>query len=319
MGSELIRQLLNQGKAIRAIKRPASKIPAILESHPIIDWYHADILDFYALQDAMEGVTEVYHCAAMVSFSKADKKMMRRVNIEGTANLVNICLENRIRKLLHVSSVSAVGQSKTGTLTSEKHHWQFDKNQTSYAVSKYESEMEVFRGIAEGLNAVIVNPSIIIGKNAGDEGSGQLFKKVKDGLSFYPKGSCGLVDVEDVAKTMIRLMESDISAERFIINAENISYKELFKKIAEAYKLTPPKIKLQPWMLKSGYLLSSLVKVVNGKDYGLTKELVKSASKTSGFSNQKITDALSSNFKPIDTSIFEICQPEEKVELKLIL
>ena len=312
LGSELIRQLLLQGKSVRAIKRESSVIPEILEAAQLVEWRNADILNFDDLNEAMEGVTTVYHCAAMVSFRKADKKMMRRINIEGTANLVNICLENRIGKFLHVSSVSAVGQSKKDALISEKLHWQFDKYQSSYAISKYESEMEVFRGIAEGLNAVIVNPSIIIGKNAGESGSGQFFRKVKDGLKFYPQGSCGIVDVEDVAGIMIRLMDSNLAGERYIINAVNISYLDLFTKIAHQYNLNPPNVKLQPWMLTGGYWASNLAKLLTGEDYGLTKEIVNSASKETRYSNDKIKNALTFGFKPIDQSISEICVSADK-------
>lgn len=306
LGSELVRQLLLQGKPVRAIKRHTSVIPEILSDQKDIDWRVADVLDRFALAEAMEGVSEVYHCAAIVSFRKADKKKMLKVNIEGTANLVNICLENNIRKLLHTSSISAVGQNKNGDPSNEADHWQFNKKQSNYAISKYESEMEVFRGIAEGLNAVIVNPSIIIGKNAGKEGSGQLFETVQNGLKFYPGGSCGLVDVEDVALTMIRLMDSDINKERFIINSENISYRDLFTRIAKAYGLAAPGFKVYPWMLKTGYMASAIVKSITGKDYGITTEIINSAFKIQRYSNEKIIKALNIRFKPVSQSIAEI-------------
>lgn len=307
LGSELVRQLLLQGKPVRALKRQTSVIPEILSQNSLIDWRDGDVLDHFALKEAMEGVTDVYHCAAMISFRKADKKMMLKVNVEGTANLVNICIENKVRKLVHVSSISAVGQNKNGDPSNETDHWLFSKNQSNYAVSKYESEMEVFRGIAEGLDAVIVNPSIIIGKNAGKEGSGQLFETVKKGLRFYPGGRCGLVDVEDVARTMIQLMESNFKTERFIINSENISYRDLFTAIAKAYGLIPPSFKLSPWMLRSGYLASSIAKLITGNDYGITKEIVNSAFNTTKYSNKKITEALNIRFKPVQNSILEIC------------
>ncbi|MBC7743706.1 MAG: NAD-dependent epimerase/dehydratase family protein [Flavobacterium sp.] len=318
LGSELIRQLVVQGKTVRAIKRPSSTIPENLKLQSTIDWRDADLLNYHALNDSMDGVTQVYHCAAMVSFRKADKRLMRRINIEGTAHVVNVCLQNQINKLIHVSSVSAVGYSKAGELITEKHQWQFNKNQSNYAISKYESEMEVFRGIAEGLKAVIINPSIIIGKNAGLNGSGQLFKQVKEGLKYYPQGAFGIVDVQDVAAVMIRLMEGHILAKRFIINAENISYKDLFATIAEGFKLPPPSIELRPWMLKTGYLASSFAKYITGKDSGLTKEIVNSASKISRYSNQKITNALNYNFKPVKQTILEICESPNNTELSLI-
>ena len=308
LGSELVRQLLLQGKPVRAIKRLTSTIPTMLASSKSVEWRDADLLDEYALEEAMEGITEVYHCAAMVSFRKEDKKAMLRVNVEGTANLVNLCLRNNIRKLVHASSVAAVGNSKDGQLISETDPWQFSRSENNYAISKYESEMEVFRGIAEGLSAVIVNPSIIIGRNAGSSGSGQLFNAVKSGLKFYPAGTCGLVDVEDVAAIMIRLMDSDIETERFILNSENISYRELLGSIAKAYGVLPPKYPLRSWMLKSGFLASAIGRFFTGRDLGITKEISRSASKVSRYSNEKITKALNTRFKPVSESIMEICR-----------
>ncbi|HUH32323.1 MAG TPA: NAD-dependent epimerase/dehydratase family protein [Daejeonella sp.] len=314
LGSELVRQLLQQGKSVRALKRESSVIPAILSEHTSIDWREGDVLDYYALAEAMEGITEVYHCAAMVSFRKEDKKKLLKVNVEGTAHLVNLCLQNNVRKLVHVSSVTTIGQNKNGDPGCEDDHWQFDKGQSNYSISKYESEMEVFRGIAEGLKAVIVNPSIIIGKNAGNEGSGQLFETVRKGLKFYPGGSCGLVDVEDVARMMIQLMDSDIQSERFIINAENMTYRDLFTSIATGYGLTPPGIKLSPWIMRTGFLASSIAKAVTGKEYGITKEILNSAFKTPKYSNKKIREALNVQFKPISESILEVCNGNYKPE-----
>lgn len=308
LGSELVKQLLQQGKSVRALKRQTSVIPEILTRESSIDWRVGDVTDYFTLKEAMDGVSEVYHCAAMISFRKVDKKNLLKVNVEGTAHLVNICLENKVRKLVHASSVAAVGANKNGDPQLESDHWEFSKDQSNYAVSKYESEMEVFRGIAEGLTAVIVNPSIIIGRNAGKNGSGQLFDTVKKGLRFYPEGSCGLVDVEDVARSMIQLMESDIETERFIINAENMSYRDLFSAIARGYGLVPPSVKLTPWMLKSGYLAASLAKLLTGRDYGITSEIVNSAFNIVNYSNKKIIKALQFSFKPVQHSILEICQ-----------
>lgn len=314
LGSELVRQLLQQGKPVRALKRASSIIPAILSEHTSIDWRVGDVLDYYALREAMEGITDVYHCAALISFRKEDKKKMLKVNVEGTAHLVNLCLQNNVRKLVHASSITTIGQNKNGEPSNEDDHWQFNKTQSNYSISKYESEMEVFRGIAEGLNAVIVNPSIIIGKNAGDEGSGQLFETVRKGLKYYPGGSCGLVDVDDVARIMIQLMDSDIQPDRFIINSENVTYQDLFTSIATGYGLTPPGIKLSPWIAKISFLASSFAKAVTGKENGITKEILDSAFKTPKYSNRKITQALNIRFRPINESIMAICNGSPKLE-----
>ena len=167
--------------------------------------------------------------------------------------------------------------------------------------------MEVWRGIAEGLNAVIINPSIIIGKNSGTRGSGALFEIVRKGLKFYPSGSCGLVDVEDVARIMIQLMESDIQSKRFIVNAENYSYYELFKNTAMQFGLNHPVRKIRPWMLGIVWRALKIVSLITGKHYGITKSIARGAFKKQEYSNEKIVQAIGATFKPVQESIREIC------------
>lgn len=306
LGSELVKQLLEKGENVKALKRSSSKIPVILLPHTNIEWFEANINDYFALEEAFEGVEEVYHCAAYISFDPKHKKKLKKINIEGTENIVNLCLEKGIRKLVHVSSIAAVGEAKPGQLISEKEHWEFTDLQNQYAVSKYQSEMEVWRGIAEGLNAVIVNPSIIIGKNAGAEGSGQIFERMRKGLRFFTLGSCGFVDVEDVAKSMILLMKSNISNERFILNAENLSYRELFNVAADHFNLPHPKTAIKPWALSLAWKASGLASIFTGKQR-ITKSTAHSASQILEFDNSKIKAAINIEFKPISLSIAEIC------------
>lgn len=308
LGSELVRQLLLRGEKVRAIKRNTSCIPPILQNKEEIEWFTADILDYFALSEAMEGIKKVFHCAAFISFHPKDRKKMLKVNVDGTANLLNISMEKKIYRFLHVSSIAAIGESKKGNLITEKDHWEFGTGQSAYSISKYKSEMEVFRAAAEGLNTVIVNPSIIIGKNAGKEGSGQLFESIREGLNYYPGGSSGYVDVEDVAKSMILLMESNISEERFIINSENLSYKDFFKRIAEKFDRKPPAIALKPWMLYLAYLGSPLITLFTGKKINLSKDTIASAFKKQKYSNEKIKKTLNLHFKPVADSVTEICQ-----------
>lgn len=307
LGSELIRQLLLSEKKVRAIKRVGSRIPKLLEKEENIEWVNADILDYFSLKEAMDGISRVYHCAAVVSFNASDRKKMYKVNVEGTANLLNISMENNLSRFLHVSSIAALGNSKKGELITEDNQWEFSSEQSHYSITKYESEMEVFRAVAEGLNAVIVNPSIIIGKNAGKEGSGQLFEKIRTGLNYYPGGSSGYVDVEDVARVMILLMNSDLSDERFIINSENRTYKEIFTEAALNFGKTPPSIALKSWMMHFALLGTRLITMFGGKKFSLTRETAISAFKKSKYSNEKIKKALNLDFKPISDSIREIC------------
>jgi dihydroflavonol-4-reductase len=248
LGTELIQQLSAQGLKLRALKRKTSVVPDLLRNNKQIEWVDADINDLASLEDAFENIDQVYHCAALVSFDPKDKARLLKINIEGTSNIVNLCNEFGAR-LLHVSSVAALGNAKKGALITEKDFWEYDAKAHAYAISKYEGEMEVWRGIAEGLDAVIVNPSVIIGAAAGFNGSGAIFKLVKDGLSFYTGGATGIVDVQDVAKSMISLMNSSESAARFTISAENYHYQQFFSEIAKGMGVKAPAREAKAWML----------------------------------------------------------------------
>ncbi len=314
LGSELVIELCRSGLNIRCIKRSSSTINKnLLSFAKQIEWVDADMLDFADLETAFDGIDEVYHCAAMISFDAADKKQMIKTNVEGTANVVNLCLNLGVKKLLHVSSVAAIGKGKTDELLTEEKYWDaFDVN-TSYAVSKYQSEMEVWRGIYEGLNAVMVNPSIIIGESAGVNGSGAIFKTIKDGFKYYTTGGSGFVDVHDVVQIMIALMNSDVLAERFIINAENYTYKKLFEEAAKGFGTNTPLKEAKPWMLAIAWRVAKIKKLLTGKSGGLTKDTAKSAFELQKFSNQKIMQLLNYQFKPIAESIKEITQALSKL------
>jgi dihydroflavonol-4-reductase len=307
LGSELALQLVEQGNKIRCTKRESSVIPLILVPHYTqIEWVNADLADIFALGDALQGITQVYNCAAWVSLKRSDKKAMIKANITGTANLVNLCLKLPVR-LVHVSSVAAIGMAKPGDLITENHHLDADLEDDGYAISKLESEMEVWRGIAEGLDAVIVNPAIIIGKNAGDSGSGELFAKVRGGFKFYTTGTCGFVDVADVAKCMIALMGSKIRGERYIISAENRDFKSVMGEIAEGYGLKIPAMRASPWMMGLAWRGSAVLAAMTGTDPYIDKIAALSAIMVRDYDNSKIKKATGINFKPVSETIKEIC------------
>jgi dihydroflavonol-4-reductase len=306
LGTELIHQLLGKNETLRAMKRSTSQIPASLSTHPLLEWVEGDVNDLNSLDHAFEGITHVYHCAALVSFDPKDKKKLLRINIEGTSNIVNLCAELGIR-LLHVSSVAALGNAKKGKQITEDDYWEYDSRSHSYAISKYEGEMEVWRGIAEGLNAVIVNPSVIIGPGAGIKGSGAIFELVKKGLSFYTRGATGIVDVADVATCMIGLMNADVTGERYILSAENLHYKEFFGKIAQGFKVKAPQQEAKPWMLGLAWRAAKLSALFTGNAPALTSDAARSSLNESIYDNNKIKSTLNIQFKPIDQTIREVC------------
>lgn len=307
LGAEVAKQLAGSGETIRCTKRKNSVVPSMLQAFGDIEWVDADMLDIAALEGAFAGVGKVYHCAAFVSLKQADKKQMINANINGTANVVNLCLDNNAR-LVHVSSIAAVGHAKPGEFTTENHQLDVNLEDDGYAISKLESEMEVWRGIAEGLSAVIVNPSLIIGPDAGIKGSGELFEAVRKGLKFYTEGVAGFVDVQDVAKCMIALMESDISAERYIISAENRNYKELTTEIAGCFGVAPPTTYAKPWMMETGWRLASFASIFTGKPPFLDKIAAQAASQVRNFDNSKIKQAIGFEFRPVSETVSEICE-----------
>lgn len=307
LGSEVVKQLAQQGNHVRCTRRSTSKMPAYLQSYQqAIEWVEADLLDIFALENSLDGITQVYNCAAWVSLRQADKEPMIYTNVTGTANLVDLCRQNGIR-MVHVSSVAAVGDAKPGELITENHHLDQAAETDGYAISKLESEMEVWRGIAEGLEAVIVNPSIIIGPNAGTEGSGALFEKIRKGLKFYTLGTGGFVDVEDVAKCMILLMNSAVSGERFIVSAENCDYKSLTAKIAGAFGIDPPSTLVQPWIMELAWRLAAFAGAITRSAPSVDKVSAKAASLTKKFDNGKVKKATGLEFKPLNRSIIEVC------------
>ncbi|RYU89290.1 NAD-dependent epimerase/dehydratase family protein [Mucilaginibacter terrigena] len=308
LGAELAKELILRKNHIRCTKRVSSTIPKILMPYTSkIEWVDADLMDEAALEDALDGITQVYNCAAFVSLKQADKEPMIRTNVRGTATLVDLCTQKRIR-MVHTSSVAAVGEAKPGELITENHHLDSSTETDGYAISKLESEMEVWRGIAEGLDAVIVNPTIIIGASAGTAGSGQIFETVRKGLKFYTRGTIGFVDVHDVAKCMIALMESSISGERYIINAENRAYKQLFEEIAGCLGVPAPKTLAKPWMMELAWRGAAFMGAITGKAPALDKTSARAASVTREFDNSKIKKAVEVEFKPVSETIKEVCQ-----------
>ena len=308
VGSVLALQLVQQNTFIRCLKRNTSVIPGILQPYAhLIEWREADLLDTPLLEEAFENVTQVYHCAAWVSFKPADKDPMIHTNVTGTANMVNLCLDHDAR-LVHVSSIAALGAAKPGQLVTEKNYLEETSANNIYAISKLESEMEVWRGIAEGLDAVIVNPSLIIGAQAGTTGTGAIFETVRKGMRFYTTGTGGFIDVADVTRCMIALMNSDITAERYILNAENWNYKDLIQTTAECFGVKAPAKQAKPWMLELAWRGASLVAALTGKDSALDKISARAATQEMMFDNSKIKKAIGIAFKPVKHSIAEICE-----------
>lgn len=306
LGSHLIRALVAAGKPVRALYRQQPS-PRLQDISDKIEWVPGDILDIFTLEDALVGVTQVYHCAAIVSFQAADKDRLLKINVEGTANVVNMALDAGVEKLLYVSSVAAIGRARENAAVNEACEWEDSKNNSRYSISKFQGEMEVWRGIAEGLDAVIVNPSIILGSGFWDDGSGVLLKNAWKEFPYYTGGVNGFVDVEDVVHAMIQLMDSDIHAERFILSADNWDYQRLFTTMANALGKKPPHIAAKPWMAEVVWRLEKVKGMITGKRPLVTKETARTAQMKVYYENNKVINALPGfKFRPLEDTIQRI-------------
>lgn len=318
LGAHLLYHLISEGKEVIALRRSNSSNDLIYrvfgfyqknQSKLIdkINWIEGDLLDILSLEQVLNDVSIIYHAAATVSFQPGDKNKMMQTNIQGTANLVNIANEKNIKKFCHVSSIAAIGRADNDAPIDEEVRWRSSKRNSAYAISKYGAEREVWRGVEEGLKAVIINPSIILGPGEVNSGSGKLIKTMLDGLRFYTSGINGYVDVRDVVKSMVKLVESKVSGERFILSAENLSYKELFEMIAQNLGKSPPAYRASKWMGEIAWRVEHLKGKLTGSKPLITKETANTAANTYKYSNHKITSQLAFQFIPIQQTIKEAC------------
>ena len=305
LGNELITQLLKAGKQVRAIYNKTMLADFQDEN---LHQKQCDILDVVGLEEAMMDVDQVYHCAAIVTFNPRHRQQMFKINIEGTANVVNAALDAGIKKMVYVSSVAALGRIRENEPINETMNWTEETSNSAYGQSKYLAEMQVWRGIGEGLNAVMVNPVIILGAGDWNGGSSQIFKTAYDEFPWYTNGSTGFVDVRDVAKAMIELMNSNISAERFIISAENRTYANVFNLIAKAFGKKPPHKRVTPLLAKIVWRLETIKSYFTVKEPLVTKETTATALAKVNFDNTKLKNFLPDfEYRKIEDTIADTC------------
>jgi nucleoside-diphosphate-sugar epimerase len=318
VGSYLLYKLTLKNNQIRAIYRKNSNLNAVKKVFSYysdnyealfnkIDWVEADITDIIALKKAFKNVTKVYHCAALVSFNPKDYQKMRKVNIKGTANVVNFCIDNKVDKLCFVSSIATLDKSINSDIIDEESEWISTKNKSGYAITKHGAEMEVWRASQEGVNVMIVNPGVILGAGFWDKGTGELFSKIAKGFNFYTEGVTGFVSVNDVVKSMIDLMSSSIINEQFVLVAENLSFKSVFFGIAKAFGKNPPRIKVNKFMTSITWRVAEFWGFITNGSPILTKNSAKSLHTKSYYSSEKIKQSLDFKFENISSVIQSIC------------
>ena len=317
VGAHLLYELALHNDRLKALMRPSSNLQTVKKIFSYytseneaarlfekIEWITADINDVPSLEKAFREVKYVYHCAALVSFDPADEKKLRKINIEGTANIVNLCIAQQIRKLCYVSSVAAIGTPLKKTDIDETASWNPEEDYSDYAISKYGAEIEAWRGTQEGVDTIIVNPGIIIGPGFWDSGSGKIFRRIDNGLNYhFPKVS-GFVGVKDVVTCMVQLMKSPVKNESYILVAENLSFEKVLRSTADHLNKPQPSKQLKKWMIALGWFFQK-----TGSFFGFKRELTYDAIQglyaKSFYSNDKIKKELKFNFQPMEKVLQE--------------
>mgnify|MGYP000530692229 CR=1 FL=1 len=315
VGAHLLYHLIKNDEKIRAIYRSKDSIEKVKEVFSFytddetivskIEWFKADITDVPSMIPAFVGIKKVYHCAAFISFNPKDYREMRKINIHGTAIIVNLSIDAKIDKICFVGSIASVGDSINGKLIDEECEWNSQEDNSGYSITKFGAEMEIWRASQEEIDIVIVNPGVILGSGFWKSGSSKLFTQIYNGFKFYTEGITGFVGVKDVVNTMILLMNSEIKNERFILVSENKSFKEVFFSIADAFDKKRPSKKIKPWQTSLFWRVSWLLSKITGKEPLLSKYSARSAHSISKYSSKKIEKILPFQFQKIDEVIKE--------------
>lgn len=318
VGSHLLFWLTQKNYKVRAIYRNESAIDSVRKVFGYytnnqdslfskIEWVQADITNVVSLENAFEGVTMVYHAAALVSFNPKDYYQMRKSNINGTANVVNLCIEKGISKLCYVSSIATLEKSSKSNVVTENSDWNPESNNYGYAITKYGAEMEVWRASQEGLKVVMVNPGVILGPGYWNQGTGELFNKAYKNFPFYSEGVTGFVGVNDVVKAMIQLLEAEIYDERFILVAENKSFKDIFYLMADNFGTKRPTIKVTKLLAELAWMADFAFSKLTGKAITFSKQSAKASLNVYEYSAEKIKNQLNFKFETMDKVIKETC------------
>jgi dihydroflavonol-4-reductase len=314
LGAYILKELVQRGFYVRALKR-SHQLPFFIEPQVFenIEWVDGDVLDVVALEDAIKDMDVVIHSAAIVSFNKSDRKQMNKVNVEGTQNVVNVSIKNNIKRFIHISSVAALGRTAKGDVVTEEKSWEESKINTQYAISKHHAEMEVWRGFAEGLNGVILNPSTILGFGNWHNSSCAIFKNVYKEFPWYTNGVNGFVGVQDVAKIVVEMVLSEINEQRFIINSDNWSFKKLLSEIADGFGKRKPYREATSFLGEIAWRLEHMKHLFGDGKPLLSRESARVAQSKTYFSNANILKALPQfSFTPLEEVIKSSCEKYDK-------
>jgi nucleoside-diphosphate-sugar epimerase len=308
VGGYILTQAISQGYQVKALIRNQIDAQKYVHLSGSVQWIEGDIFDVALLEECCEGVDFVVHAAALVSFRKKDKRLLYKTNQEGTANIVNVCLKKQVKKLCYISSIAAIARGDESQPISETTKWETTANNTDYGNSKYLGEVEVWRGIAEGLNAVIVNPSVVLGVGTWHRSSLQFIDYVGKNNKFYPIGSINVVDVRDVSDIVLQLLQSQVVAEKYILNAANLPFQIFFSMVASKLNTTPPFLKITPFLSEIAWRVIGILSLFFPKLPPFTKDTARTSRKHYTYDNSKIVKELNFKFTPINDTIEWVCE-----------
>lgn len=308
VGSFVCRALLREKMPFVAMKRTNSDTSLLSDIAEQINWVDASLSDLRILDEIIDSVEGIIHCAGLVSFNRKEYELLNKVNVEGTANLVNAAIAAGGKRFVHISSVAALGRNPKVQQMDESAKWVESAHNTEYAKSKYLAELEINRGQAEGLSTVTVNPSFIIGTGDWNRSSTRVFKYVHEGNRYYTKGMMNYVDARDVADAVIGLYKSDIEGERFILSAGSSTYKAFFEKIAEAFGVKPPDRLATPFLSLLAYWGDSLRSFFTGSKPLITSETRRMSGLSYTYDGSKISRSLPFKYRDFDDSIQWVCK-----------
>jgi len=307
VGSYIALHLVEKGIPFKAMKRASSSIPKILQPYKDINWVDADILDVVALESVFVDVDTVIHGAAIVSFYKKDFDDMWETNVQGTLNMVNLSLTHNVKRFVHISSIAALGRNGDEGIINEDSKWTKSSNNSVYAETKYQAELEVWRGREEGLSVVIVNPSTVLGPSDWNTSSTRIFKYVWEENKYFPDGFLNYVDVRDAAEVIVQMLNSKADGERYIVNNDKIKFLDIFLMIANAFKKKPPTTQIKPWISALAVKVERLRSFFTGSKPLITKETSRLSSTNYTYKNQKIKTLLNFEFRPVEDTIVWAC------------
>jgi nucleoside-diphosphate-sugar epimerase len=318
LGSHVVLKLLQNNQPVIACKQKTSDIKKVeklfsyYDNHykqlfQKINWVDVDISDIFSIEEALEGISNVYNCSGFVSFNKNDREKLYKINEGGTANIVNACLHKKIAALCHVSSIATVNNSDYTLPLNETVFWKFSGKESDYAISKYNGERQVWRGVEEGLNAVIINPGVILSSGFWNQSSSKLFDVCYKGNKYYTEGTAGYIAAQDVAGSMIDLVAKKLFSNRYILIENNYSFKEIFDEIHTHLKQPKPSINAGKKMLQFARIMDVIICAFSNKQPQITKPLISSALNHQLYSNAKIKAVSLKAFLPVNQVIEKIC------------